>query len=301
MPADLQPFVGVGNSRVLTGLAGRGIGASRTPFMHEQEGAAQGLHLAYALFDFTDRGWADAELPQLLNAAQRIGFAGLNVTLPFKQAVIPLLDELSDGARAIGAVNTVAFRDGRRIGFNTDCTGFAESFRSSFADVPRGEVLQLGCGGAGSATAHALLGELAVERLVMCDHDAAKAAVLCAQLAQVYGAARVAVSADAAHAAQHADGIVNATPMGMDKFPGLPLPASAIAPRHWVAEIVYFPLVTELLAEARRKGCRTLDGSGMAVHQAAEAFEIFTGKSADRRRMHKSFATFAADRAKAAA
>ena len=129
----------------------------------------------------------------------------------------------------------------------------------------------------------------------------AKADALAAQLTQIYGAARVVVGADAARAAAAADGLVNATPMGMDKFPGLPLPASAIEPRHWVAEIVYFPLVTEFLAEARRKGCRTLDGGGMAVHQAAEAFEIFTGKSANRQRMQASFTAFAAERSKAAA
>jgi shikimate dehydrogenase len=298
---DLQPSFGIGQGRVLTGLAGRGITASRSPFMHEHEADAQGLRLAYALFDFTDRGWSDGELPQLLDAVQRIGFAGINVTLPFKQAVIPLLDDLSDGARAIGAVNTVAFRDGRRIGFNTDCTGFAESFRGGLTDVPRRTVLQLGCGGAGSATAHALLSELAVERLVLFDHDSAKAGALAAQLSQAYGAGRVGVSADATQAAAGADGLVNATPMGMDKFPGLPLPASAIAPRHWVAEIVYFPLVTEFLAEARRKGCRTLDGSGMAVHQAAEAFEIFTGKPANRQRMQQSFTAFATERTKTAA
>jgi len=284
--------VGIGPDRVLTGLVGRGILESRTPWMHEREADAQGLRLLYALFDFTDRGWSDQDLPRLLDAAQRIGFAGLNVTFPFKQAVVAGLDALSDGARAIGAVNTVAFRDGRRIGHNTDVTGFAEGFRAGLPGVPSARVLQIGCGGAGAATAHALLGMIGVEHLVLSDTDTARADALHRQLAASYGEARVALTADAARAAHDSQGIVNATPMGMAKFPGMPIAADAIEPHHWVADIVYFPLETELLAAARRKGCRTLEGRGMAVHQAAEAFEIFTGCRADVARMQASFANF---------
>ena len=293
--------IGIGRGRVLAGLIGRGILASRTPWMHEQEAAAQDLRLVYSLFDFTDRNWSDDDLPRLLDAVQRVGFAGVNVTFPFKQAIIPLLDELSDDARAIGAVNTVAFRDGKRIGFNTDVSGFAEGFRSGLPDAARDTVLQIGCGGAGSATAHALLSSLGVSRLYLADSDADRAEALRAQLADAYGADRVSVAADPVACAGGADGILNATPMGMDKFPGIPIAAAAIEPRHWIADIVYFPLVTEFLAEARRKGCRVLDGSGMAVGQAADAFEIFTGKPADRSRMQASFHAFSSDGSRAAA
>lgn len=293
--------VGVGTGRVLAGLAGRGILESRTPWMHEREGAAQGLLLAYALFDFTDRHWPDADLPKLLDACQRVGFAGINMTIPFKQAVIPLLDELSPGAQAIGAVNTVAFVDGRRIGYNTDVSGFAEGFRAGLGQIGPGTVLQLGCGGAGSATAHALLGQLGAERVLLSDTDPARAAALHGQLSRAYGADRVALCADPVQGAGGADGLLNATPMGMAKFPGLPIAAQAIEPRHWVADIVYFPLVTEFLAEAHRKGCRVLDGSGMAVGQAADAFQLFTGHQPDRARMAGSFAAFVAERARAAA
>ena len=280
---------------------GRGILQSRTPWMHEQEGDAQGLRLVYSLFDFTDRGWSDDELPRLLDAAQHIGFAGLNVTFPFKQAVIALLDDLSDGARAVGAVNTIAFRDGRRIGYNTDVTGFAEGFLAQMANEPRGVVVQLGCGGAGAATAHALLGTIGAGQVILADTDAARMQALHRHLAQIYGADRVRITADPAEAMDKADGLVNATPIGMDKFPGLPIAASAIEQRHWVADIVYFPLETALLAEARRKGCRMLNGGGMAVGQAADAFSIFTGLSADRLRMRASFAAFVADEKQIAA
>lgn len=284
----------------MVGLAGRGILQSRTPWMHEHEADAQGLRLIYALFDFTDRVWADWELATLLDATQRLGFAGLNITFPFKQTVIGMLDGLDDAADSVGAVNTISFRDGRRIGSNTDVTGYAAGFRAGLAGADLSCALQIGCGGAGAATAHAMLGDLGVERLTLYDADRARAAALGQQLAQRYGGDRVAVTADVALAAADATGIVNATPVGMAKFPGMPLPEEALEARHWVSDIVYFPLETRLLAAARRKGCRTLDGRGMAVNQAADAFGIFTGRTADRERMAASFAAFATQPAIAA-
>jgi shikimate dehydrogenase len=279
---------------VLVGLAGRGILQSRTPWMHEQEADEQGLRLVYSLYDFTHRGWADGELGPLLDAAQRLGYAGLNITLPFKQTVMGMLDELDEVAASVGAVNTVSFRGGRRIGGNTDITGFAEAFRTGLAGADLDTVLQVGCGGAGAATANAMLGPLGVGRLVLFDADPGRAARLRDQLAYTHGADRVALCDDTAAGAAISTGIVNATPMGTAKFPGMPLPSAALKERHWVADVVYFPLETDLLAAARRKGCRTMNGSGMAVNQAADAFEIFTGRKADPARMAVSFAAFPA-------
>jgi shikimate dehydrogenase len=279
------------DKRILTGLAGRDILASRSPWLHEREADAQGVRLSYSLFDFSDRGWSDDELPRLLDAAERIGFAGLNVTFPFKQAVIAHLDDLSKGARRIGAVNTVSFAGGKRTGFNTDVTGFAESFTQGLIDVETGCALQIGAGGAGSATAQALL-ESGVAKLILFDTDTARRDGLVAKLRGDFGAERVESGNNIAAAAKNADGIINATPVGMAKLPGLPLPGELIEQRHWVADIVYFPLETELLREARQRGCRILNGSGMAIHQAAGAFEIFTGLHADRDRMQKSFVDF---------
>ena len=281
---------------LMAGLLGRGILQSRTPWLQENEAKAQGLKLGYDLFDFTDRGWRDQDLEGVLAAAQRAGFAGFNVTFPVKHAIVPLLDGRSDGAAAIGAVNTVAFVDGRRIGHNTDVTGFAAGFRIGFGTAAPGRVLQLGCGGAGSATAHALLGNLGAEQLVLHDPDPARIDALHSQLAKLYGASRVAIADAPISAAQAVDGLLNASPVGMAKYPGLPIDAAAIQPRHWVADIVYFPLETAFLAAAREKGCRTLDGSGMAVHQAVDAFEIFTGRKADHERMRASFFVFGEDR-----
>lgn len=281
--------------RILAGLLGRGILESRTPWLQEQEAEAHGLRMVYSLFDFTDRGWADSDLEEIVAATQRLGFAGLNVTYPFKQAVIPFLDGLSDAAAGIGAVNTIAFADGKRIGHNTDVTGFAAGFQRGLGSTAPGKVLQLGCGGAGSATAHALLGLLDAEQIVLFDPDPARVEALCAPLAARFGAQRLAVTTDPVAAARHADGILNASPVGMTKLPGMPIAVDAIEPRHWIADIIYFPLETAFLAEARRKGCRTLDGSGMAVHQAVDAFAIFTGCTPDPERMRASFFAFAAE------
>ena len=143
---------------LLAGLIGTGIGASLTPALHEREGAEQGLRHIYRLLDMERLGLGVEALPELLAAAERTGFAGVNITHPCKQAVIPLLHELSDGARALGAVNTVVLRDGKRIGHNTDLSGFAEGFKRGLPDAKRDRVVQMGAGGAGSAVAHALLG-----------------------------------------------------------------------------------------------------------------------------------------------
>jgi shikimate dehydrogenase len=278
---------------VLAGLIGSGIQASRTPAMHEREGAEQGLRLIYRLIDLDVLELGAEALPELLTAAERMGFSGLNITYPCKQAVMPLLHDLSADARALGAVNTVVLRESRRIGHNTDCSGFAESFRRGLPDVPRAHVVQLGAGGAGAAVAHALLAE-GVGRLAVRDTDAPRAAALAASLIARFGPGRAAVVDDLPAEVAAADGLVNCTPVGMAKLPGTPLPVALLRPALWVAEVVYFPLETELLRAARAIGCRTLDGGGMAVFQAVGAFRLFTGLEPDAARMQRHFAAMSA-------
>ena len=280
-----------GEAKFLTGLVGRDILASRSPWLHEHEADAQGVRLVYSLFDFAARGWDEAELPKLLSAAQMAGFSGLNVTHPFKQAVIAYLDDLSPAAQRIGAVNTVHFVEGKRVGHNTDAIGFAESMRAGLPDARLHQVVQMGAGGAGAATAHALL-DLGVETLIIFDKAHDRLVQLVEVLQRAYGAAHVVMGTDLAHALAAADGVVNATPLGMTNYPGTSVPIGALTPRHWVADIVYFPLETELLREAKLRGCRTLNGGGMAVYQAAAAFDIFTGLNANRARMLTSFVEF---------
>src|SRR6185312_8180186 len=140
-----------------SGLIGRAILHSRSPWLHEQEARAQGLELDYELFDFSDRRWPDSALGRLLPELRDKGFAGVNVTYPFKQAVIPLLDDLAESAELVGAVNTIAMREGRLVGHNSDMQGFRESFLTGLPGAPVSKVLQMGAGGAGAAVASALL------------------------------------------------------------------------------------------------------------------------------------------------
>ncbi|MCP1472841.1 shikimate dehydrogenase [Pseudomonas sp. EB276 TE3739] len=273
---------------ILAGLIGAGIQASRTPALHEHEGDAQGLRYLYQLIDLDQLRLDSTALPDLLQAAERMHYTGLNITFPCKQAIIPLLDELSPEARGIGAVNTVVLKDGKRVGHNTDCLGFAEGFRRGLTDAARERVVQMGAGGAGAAVAHALLSE-GVRQLTIFDVDHERAENLANNLNQHFGAGRAQAGRDLPSALAQADGLVNTTPMGMAKLPGTPVPAGLLRKEMWVAEIVYFPLETELLRDARALGCRTLDGGNMAVFQAVKAFELFSGVAADAQRMLEHF------------
>ena len=270
------------------GLIGAGIQASLTPAMHMREGEAQGFSYDYELIDLSQIGATPADLPRLLDEAEARGFAGLNITHPCKQSVIAHIDELSSQARDLGAVNTVVFRNGKRSGHNTDWWGFAESFRRGLPQTDLSSALQLGAGGAGAATAYALL-SLGLEKLLVFDRERERAAALAQTMATLFPNATVDVAVDLANAMQTVAGLVHATPTGMVKYPGLPLPADLLDRRHWVAEVVYFPLETELLRAAKRVGCRTLDGGGMAVFQAVDAFRLFTGREPDADRMLAHF------------
>lgn len=273
---------------ILMGLIGAGIGASRSPALHQSEGLAQGFPTVYRLIDLDVLKRDASALPHFLQAAEDTGFQGLNITFPCKQAVIPFLTQLDPAAEALGAVNTVALRDGQRIGYNTDWSGYAEAFKAQMQGAPRDRVVQFGAGGAGSAVAYALL-TLGVKHLALVEADASRAAHVARRFAPHFPQAVIEATSDAQAVVAMADGLVNCTPVGMDKYPGTPFPAVWLKPSHWVSEIIYFPLETELLREARALGCRTIDGSGMNVYQAAEAFRLITGLTPDPKRMRGFF------------
>jgi shikimate dehydrogenase len=273
---------------MLVGLIGAGIQRSLTPAMHEAEAAHHGLRLHYQLIDLERAGVGPEALPTLVDAARWMGFAGLNITYPCKQAVIPCLDELSDEARAMGAVNTVVFSEGRAVGHNTDGSGWRWGFERTLPDADLSRVVLLGAGGAGSAIAHALM-RMGSPDLVLVDAEAGRAQALAAELGRHYGGRRARAEPDISRAMPGATGLVHATPTGMVKLPGLPLPAALLRPDLWVAEIVYFPFETELLKAARAAGCRTVDGGTMAVGQALGAFRLFTGLAPDPARIGAHF------------
>jgi shikimate dehydrogenase len=267
---------------VLIGLVGEGIQRSHAPLLHQAEADRQGIRLHYTTIDSAERGLAAGDLADLLRWARTLGYRGLNVTHPFKQEVVRHLDELSDDARVLGAVNTIVFDGDASRGYNTDAPGFARSFARDFSDAPRDRVVQLGAGGAGCAVAHALLA-LGAGALTVVDLDLAKSTRLAEVLAAEFGEDRVTAGKPAELTATlaEADGVVNTTPVGMAHHPGSPIPEADLRKDMWVADIVYRPVDTALLRAARAVGAPTLHGGGMNAYQAAVAFELFPGRVAD--------------------
>jgi shikimate dehydrogenase len=274
---------------VLTGLIGAGIGPSLSPPLHETEARRLGLELVYSRFDLDDHDLAATAVGPMVAAARAAGYHGLNITHPGKQRVLEHLDELSPDAAALGAVNTVVFRDGRAIGHNTDWSGFARGLRAGLPGADLGSVVVLGAGGAGAAVTHGLL-TAGAGGVRVHDLDTGRAEALAAALAGRFGAHRASAGTDLAADVGAATGLVHATPTGMAAHPGLPLPAGLLRPGLWVAEVVYRPLETELVRAARACGARVLDGGRMAVFQAAGAFTLFTGTEPDAGRMLRHFA-----------
>jgi shikimate dehydrogenase len=275
-------------NQLLTGLIGAGIQRSLSPALHEEEARHHGLRLHYQLIDLDAAGVGVEMLPELVRAARIMGFAGLNITYPCKQSVIPLLDALSEEASSIGAVNTVV-RDGQRlVGHNTDGSGWSWGFRRALPGADLSRVVLLGAGGAGSACADAVL-RLGAEHLVIVDQEPSRAAVLVKRLNDRLAGKRARAAPDIEAAMRSATGLIQATPVGMAKLPGMPLPERLLQPSMWLSEIVYVPLETALLKAARRIGCETCDGGHMNVGQAIGAFKLFTGVDADPARMETHF------------
>ncbi|KGT77378.1 shikimate dehydrogenase [Bradyrhizobium japonicum] len=270
------------SKKLLTGLIGAPIAHSASPAMHERAAEALGLRGHYQLIEVA--GADAAGLRMMLEGVRRLGFAGVNVTYPYKEAVVPLLDELAPGAAAMGAVNTVVARDGRLIGHNTDTTGFARAVAPLLA--PSGNaVAVIGTGGVGKAIAFALA-SLKVSGLRIFDSETARAEKLASLLAR-HGGATVAKSVE--DALDGATGLVNGTPVGMLPNRGMPVPAALLHEKMWVADAVYSPLITPLLAAAQAKGARIMTGRELAIYQAADAFELFTGLAPSTEVMGEAF------------
>jgi shikimate dehydrogenase len=274
--------------KILLGLIGAGIQRSLSPALHEEEGRRHRLRVHYQLIDLDAAGVGMEALPELVRAARVMGFAGLNITYPCKQLVVPLLDALSDEANAIGAVNTVVREGNRLVGHNTDGSGWGWGFRRALPNADLSRVVLLGAGGAGSACADALL-RMDAERLIVVDKDAARASALAVRLNEHFKGGRSMAGTDLRAALAGASGLVHATPTGMANRPGLPMPEDLLRSGLWVSDIVYVPLDTPLLKAARRSGCSTMDGGYMNIGQAVRGFKLFTGLDADAERMEAHF------------
>ncbi|MFD1826994.1 MULTISPECIES: shikimate dehydrogenase [Mumia] len=275
---------------VLAGLLGQGVKPSLTPPMHEREADRHGLRYVYKVVDLDDTQVDADHVRDLLAAAVELGFDGLNVTHPIKRTLLPYVDELASEVVRIGALNTILIRDGVTTAHNTDVTGFTRAFHEGLPGADLDDVVLLGAGGAGTAVAHALA-DLGATRLHVVDPDQTRAESLRASVSGTGATPNVRTHAPSALATvlAGASGLVNASPVGMAQHPGSPVPDELLAPQLWVADIVYRPLMTELLRTARARGCPTLSGAGMAVHQAADTFELLTGRTAHREEMFRDF------------
>ncbi|UWU92211.1 shikimate dehydrogenase [Bradyrhizobium sp. CB1015] len=269
------------SKKLLTGLIGAPIAHSASPAMHERAAEALGLRGHYQLIEVA--GADAAGLRMMLEGVRRLGFAGVNVTYPYKEAVVPLLDTLAPGAASIGAVNTVVVRDGRLTGHNTDTTGFARAVTPLLASSGNA-VAVIGAGGVGKAIAFALKSQEVADIRIF-DSEPARAEKLVALLAS--RGARVAVSVE--DALDGATGLVNGTPVGMLPNRDTPVLVGLLRADLWVADAVYSPLITPLLAAARAKGARIMTGRELAIYQAADAFELFTGLAPSTEIMGEAF------------
>lgn len=259
--------------------------------MHEAEGLAQGRATVYRRIDTLGSRASGQDLKTLLDAALYLGFNGLNITHPYKQAVLPLLDEVSEQATQLGAVNTVVIdATGHTTGHNTDVSGFGRGMEEGLPNAKLDSVVQVGAGGVGNAVAYALVTH-GVQKLQVADLDTSRAQALADVINNAVGREAV-VGVDARgieDVIAAADGVVNATPMGMPAHPGTAFDVSCLTKDHWVGDVVYMPIETELLKAARALGCETLDGTRMAIHQAVDAFRLFTGLEPDVSRMRETF------------
>lgn len=273
--------------RILAGLIGAGIQLSQSPALHMDEAREHGLNCVYELLDLDRIAGGEQELPRLLDGIEARGFAGVNVTHPCKQTVMPLLTSLSADAAALGAVNTVIFSSNARVGYNTDWLGFSESLTRGLPRADLRHVLVIGAGGAGAAVTYALL-RCGAKHVTIFDIDPERVDALVQRMQVLFPDSQVS-PAYGFDAAGKCTGVVNCSPMGMQQYPGTPLPLDLLRKEQWVADIVYFPIETALLKAARARGCETLDGGGMVVFQAAEAFRLFTGRRPNYDRMLRRF------------
>jgi shikimate dehydrogenase len=268
---------------LLLGLIGSPIMSSAAPAMHEAAAQALGLRAQYRLIDIV--GADRAKLSAMLEGVRLLGFSGVNVTFPYKEAVIPLLDALAPATAAIGTANTVVVRDGKLTGHNTDATGFAAAFKAVLGSPGDAPVALIGAGGVGRAIGFAMA-ELGARVLRIVDSETEKANALAARLRERM---QVDVCGDVAEALEEAGGVINGTPIGMLPNRDSPVPPELLRKDMYVADAVYTPLWTPLLQAARAKGCRIMTGRELCIYQAADAFRLFTGLEASRERLGAAF------------
>jgi shikimate dehydrogenase len=258
------------------GIFGYPVEHTFSPGMHNSAFKELGMDACYVPFAVSPGRLGDA-----VKAIVPLGLCGLNVTVPHKENVLAYLDELSEEARLIGAVNTIEVREGRLIGHNTDGRGFLRSLHKDAGFDPRGKsILFIGSGGAARAVGFSLA-LAGTKKIMFRDVDARKAGALAQDIRNKTGADAASISEDLlAASAAEADCLINATPLGLKKTDPLPIGKDIVRKNHLVCDLVYNPPETALLKAAKARGAKRLSGLGMLLYQGVIAFEIWTSGKA---------------------
>jgi len=266
----------ISGKTAIYGIFGYPVEHTFSPGMHNSAFSKLGMDACYVPFAV-----APEKLGEAARAIQPLGLRGLNITVPHKEKIIPYLDELSEEARLIGAVNTIEIRDGALVGHNTDGRGFLRTLRENAKFNPKGKkILFIGSGGAARAVGFSLA-LAGAKKIVFYDVDLVKASALAQDINQKTGVDAKIISRDVITvSAAEADCLINATPLGLKKSDPLPIESDAVLRKHLVCDLVYNPPQTMLLKAARKRGAGQLPGLGMLLYQGVIAFEIWTGRKA---------------------
>jgi shikimate dehydrogenase len=262
-----------GTTRML-GIIGNPISHTMSPRMHNAELKRLGLDYVYVAWQV-----AAENVPDVLRAMRALNIVGINVTIPHKEAVLPLLDEVVPDARIVGAVNTIKNDGGRLIGYNTDVPGWSADI-SQDIQLAGKRICVLGAGGAARAVCIAS-GNAGAAELLIVNRTAARKEQLATEVQRHFPAMNVrAITFDELGAQQAIalnDVVVNTTPIGMKSQPGCPIPKEWLRPHQYVYDTIYSTTDTQLMKAARSTGCTVRGGSGMLVRQGALSFQIWTG------------------------
>ncbi|PAU74901.1 shikimate dehydrogenase family protein [Halomonas salipaludis] len=261
------------------GLIGKAIMNSSSPDLHVRLGQLTGIPASYDLFDANEQ--PIDSLASQVDEVRAAGYRGVNVTFPWKEEAVRLATRPTEGARMIGAANTLVFDAGEIVAENTDFTGFISGYRATLGERAPGRVLLLGTGGVGKAAAFAL-GKLGASEVILMDLDAAKSRQLADELAAQGFNASIIGRDELAATVPRCDGLVNCTPIGHEKSPGCPLPKALVAAHHWIFDAVYVPAVTEFVAAAQAAGASVMSGVSLFVFQGVDAFKLFCEDEAKR-------------------
>jgi shikimate dehydrogenase len=264
---------------VKLGLLGNNIGRSRAKNLHELLGELYGVAVTYEPMDLAGRS-APVSILAELQRCRAEGYRGVNVTHPYKRDAFTVVATMPSFPAGLTSINTVLFNERTMVADNTDYSGCCRAFRNRFGQsFTPGRVLMLGAGGVGVAIAYAMRA-LGAEELVVSDTNRELAAALVKQMSG--GSLKVRLAGEDLPAEmEQAQGLVNATPVGMFHYPGCAFPEKGFRAQSWAFDAVYTPENTAFLGACRRLGIETLSGFALFLFQGLDAFAHFTGIMAD--------------------